>query len=197
MTDSRLFYTVFTVFSVSPFERGADNCDMQRIIAPTRKCGFSAMYRTSVIAILLATTCGCQAMRVQKNSNKLSSTVPDLYYGQVLDNVAMISSNPAATPYFSYPTQGTTANTLTAQASYTPGWDWVSAVGRYLFDKQAATLQGTNADAQTFQVTPVANPDNLFSCALPIGLPQVTRSSHTATATIFGISLTARQKTRL
>ena len=56
----------------------------------------------------------------KKRSNMLSGTVPDLYYGQVLDNLALAVAKPDALPYFGLPAQGSTANTLCAYGDVHP-----------------------------------------------------------------------------
>jgi hypothetical protein len=97
---------------------------------------------------------------------KLESAVPDLYEQQVLDNLAEQATKPSALPYFGLPQSGSSANTRTVSANYSPGWDFITGAGKYLglwvFDKQTAQLQGMNANADTFQVQPETNPDKLL-----------------------------------
>ena len=123
------------------------------------------MRREGLPAILLSLClCGCQAEWVQKRSNMLSGTVPDLYYGQVLDNLALAVAKPDALPYFGLPAQGSTANTRALTATYTPTWDFTtvgSTVARWILDHQSAAFGGSNSDAQTLQVTPITDPDKL------------------------------------
>ena len=45
---------------------------------------------TAIAALVSLCAFGCQQQWVQKHSNLLSSTVPELYYGQVLDNLALL-----------------------------------------------------------------------------------------------------------
>jgi len=89
-----------------------------------------------LVLLSLLLLCGCQHVQVQKQSNLLSGSVPGLYYGQVLDNLAQVAVQPYAMAHFGVPTQGTSTNTRQVQANYTLGWDFIATFGRYLFDKQ-------------------------------------------------------------
>jgi hypothetical protein len=108
--------------------------------------------------------------------------VPDLYYGQVLDNLARTISTPDVIPYFATTTQGTNQQTRQYTASYMGGWDLISAAGgffgRYLFDKQMATLQGQLSNQQSFQLSPIDDPDKLqylqFAFRKAAGDPTIT-----------------------
>jgi hypothetical protein len=119
----------------------------------------------SAFALLLF-TCGCQAIQVERMANRLTSTVPDLYEREVLNNLAMLAAKPSAIPYFGLVQQGTSANTRTVSANYMPGWDMITAsgyfLGRTVFDKQTAQFQGQFANADTFQMAPISDPDKLL-----------------------------------
>jgi hypothetical protein len=108
---------------------------------------------------------GCQNIQTQKRSNELMTSVPDLYYQQVLDNLAMISANPGALPFFGVPGTSTDTNTRQINASYSLGWDFISSagvfLGRYLVDKQSTILGGQMMNAQAFQLAPLSDPDKL------------------------------------
>lgn len=114
---------------------------------------------------LVMLACGCQHITVQKKVNQLVSTVPALYYEQVLNNLARTAVAPNAIPYFGTPSQGTNLNQRQIQASYTPGWDLLSSggfFGTYLFDKQSALLQGQVQNQQSIQLNPITDPDKLL-----------------------------------
>jgi hypothetical protein len=74
----------------------------------------------------------------------------------------MISVNNGALPYFGLPQSGTNTNQHQFQASYSPGWDFVPAFARYLFDKQGATLQGNIQNTHAYQMSPVSDPEKLL-----------------------------------
>jgi hypothetical protein len=112
------------------------------------------------IAVLLL-ACGCQATKTQEKVNELMDTVPNLYYQQVLDNLAMVYAKPGGLPFFGLPAQGTDTNTHQLQMSYNPSLDYVSALGHFLIDKHSATVQGQFQNAQAFQLQPVFDPYKL------------------------------------
>jgi len=123
------------------------------------------MLRFSLLSAVVTIAVGCQNVQVQKKSNELVTTVPDLYYQEVVDNLAMSVAKPGSLPYFCLPTQGTETNTRTLNASYTPGWDFITNSAKvfgYLLDKQSATLGGTVANAEAYQLQPICDPDKLF-----------------------------------
>lgn len=103
-----------------------------------------------IMAVATIGFCGCMENVVQRKANLLTRTVPEIYYGEVLDNLALLNANPAAMPYFGIPQQGTNANTRNIQATYTPSWDFlitpIASTGkfleRYIFDKQSAGISG-------------------------------------------------------
>jgi hypothetical protein len=114
-----------------------------------------------LVSLMLA---GCQHFVTQKRSNELISVIPNLYYQQVIDNVAMISADPAGLPFFGLPTQSTDTNTRQMNAAYTPGWDFITNSARvfgYLFDKQQSTIGGQMMNAEAFQLQPLSDPDKL------------------------------------
>ena len=121
------------------------------------------------IALLAILPCGCMENVVQRKANLLTRTVPEMYYSEVMDNLAMLDANPAAMPYFGIPQQGTNSNTRNIQATYTPGWDFLitpismtkKILERYIFDKQTAAVQGQYQNQESFQVAPLNDPDKM------------------------------------
>jgi hypothetical protein len=120
-------------------------------------------------AFIAAFAGGCQQTVVQTRVNKLVRTVSDLYYEQILDNLAMSIARPDVLPYFGMPTQATHTNSRQIGANYTPMWDLIDTggllnpfIGRYFFDRQGAALQGGVNNAESFQLQPVTNPDRLL-----------------------------------
>jgi hypothetical protein len=103
---------------------------------------------------------------VRDKAAGLATTTSDLIHQQVLDNLAHAVVNPTAMPYLDLPGQGTAQIQATAQATYTPGWDFISSagvyLGRYLFDKQTAAVQGQYACQETWQIVPNNNPDRMY-----------------------------------
>lgn len=126
------------------------------------------MRRSLILMVVLFA--GCAERMVGIRSSALSSTVDDLYYTQVLNNLAMMQANPASLPYFSVPTQGTSQVTRTAQGMYQPTWNLITSdyfLGRWLLNMHQAQLQATGQISESWQTAPTSNPDliNLLKCA--------------------------------
>lgn len=124
------------------------------------------MLRPAVLISILFILTGCQQQLVQRRVNQMAGTFPSLYYEQVLNNLALSITNPNALPYFGSPNQATHTNVRQLQSSYMPGWDFISVTslftGRYLFDKQMATLQGQFQNQEAIQLSPLNDPDKLL-----------------------------------
>ena len=94
-----------------------------------------------------------------------SSTVNDLYYDQVMNNLAQHAANPESLPYFSYASTGQNAVQRTASVNYQLSWDLITAAGRlfdrYLLDKQSSTITGTSQNNETWNTVPAYDPDKL------------------------------------
>lgn len=120
------------------------------------------MSRILIGLLALTACCGCQEIQVRKKANRLTSTVPDLYYDEVLDNIALTLAKPDAIPYFGIPQQGTNGNTRNVSANYAGAWDFLPALGRYLFDKQSSMISGSNQWQESFQVQPLSDPDKMY-----------------------------------
>jgi hypothetical protein len=120
-------------------------------------------WRLAIFAVLFAA--GCQSTQTRQHSNELIKTTSDLYYQQVVDNLAVLGANPGTLPFFGIPQSGSETNMRMLSTSWTPGWDFIESgtyIGRYLFDKQTANLQGQVANTQAFQLLPVYDPDKLL-----------------------------------
>jgi hypothetical protein len=119
--------------------------------------------------------------------------VDNLYFTQAVNNLAMMQDNPASLPYFSIPTQGTNTLLRSVQATYTPGWDFITAAGyyfsRWVFDKETAAIQGTNQNSEAWQMLPTTNPDkiNLLKCAYQRTLGICTAECDKALSDFYGI----------
>jgi hypothetical protein len=68
------------------------------------------------IAIVLASSSGCTVGWLRRGTVNQASTLPELQYQQVLDNLAMFAENPAALPFHVNLREGTTQVTDTVNA---------------------------------------------------------------------------------
>ena len=128
--------------------------------------------RTWMLAVTIALTCaGCMTTQLRNRMNEQASTIPDVYYQEVLSNLAMIHSCPARMPYFSDPQTARTRILQSANVSYGINWDLISAAptgvltlfDRYLLDKQAATLTGGQSNTGEWAALTANDPDKLFT----------------------------------
>jgi hypothetical protein len=103
--------------------------------------------------------------------NEQASTIPDVYYQQVLNNLAMIVAEPAKMPYFSDPQTSRVGIAQTGNLSYGINYDIITSgatgalqlFARHLIDKQTATLGGGQTDTGQWAALTSNDPDKLFS----------------------------------
>jgi hypothetical protein len=123
------------------------------------------MRRLQLATIILLLLPGCQAAVVRDHAAQLSGSIPDLYYEQVLDNIAMSIARPDALPYFGISTQATSANARLISAGYTPTLSFITAAGaffdRWLFSGQTIPVSAAAQNQGSIQITPILDPDKL------------------------------------
>ncbi len=68
------------------------------------------------LALALAGSTGCTSVRLGQRTMRQASTLPDLQYQQVLDNLALFATNPSALPWHVNLREGTTQITDSASA---------------------------------------------------------------------------------
>jgi hypothetical protein len=120
-------------------------------------------------SILLSS--GCMTTQLRNRMNEQASTIPDVYYQQVLNNLAMIVAESTRMPYFSDPQTSLVNITRTANVSYGINWDLITTAptgvltlfDRYLLDKQTATLTGGQTDRGQWAALTSNDPDKLFT----------------------------------
>ncbi|HEY7312924.1 MAG TPA: hypothetical protein VH643_26405 [Gemmataceae bacterium] len=116
--------------------------------------------------LLVLLLCGCQAAQVAQNAVTLGGEAKYVQEQQVLNNLAMLAADPSALPSFATMIQGQDQLARTAQITYTPNWDLITAAGsffgRYILDKQSAALSGTKQNQESIQVSPTSDPDKLL-----------------------------------
>jgi hypothetical protein len=61
------------------------------------------MKNIALLVILAAASSGCMEHQLRDKSIKLTTTTTDLFFMQVLDNVARTIDNPSEMPYFDVP----------------------------------------------------------------------------------------------
>jgi hypothetical protein len=114
---------------------------------------------------------GCMTTQLRNQMNEQASTIPDVYYQQVLNNLAMIVAEPARLPYFSDPQTSRVSIARTANGSYGINYDLITSAptgvltlfNRWMLDRQSATLTGGQTDTGQWAALTSNDPDKLFS----------------------------------
>lgn len=121
------------------------------------------------VALILLFTIGCQTAQLRNATETQAATVTDLYYGQILSNIAMLSDQPAALPYFSLPDTGTNSVQLSLSMNYTLNADLLAStstmaryLGAYVFDKQSLGITGGDTNIEQWTTKPTRDPDQLI-----------------------------------
>ena len=129
------------------------------------------MWLRILLVTILASATGCEAFQLRNRTVRQASTMTDLNYEQVLDNLAMFVSNPDSLPYFSLAPSGVT----TIQQTYTPmgslNWDYaffgmVGAFKNHL-DKKSLSLTANQQNIETWNTITSYYPESLkvMQCA--------------------------------
>ena len=128
---------------------------------------------TFVLASALV-SCGCMAAMRNQLSYRVTrqaSTIPDIYYREVLNNLAVIETDASRMPYFSDPQTSRTSIQQTASGSYGLFFDLISTAptgvltlfNHYLPDRQSATLTATQRNSGEWAALTANDPDKLFT----------------------------------
>jgi hypothetical protein len=119
--------------------------------------------------LLFPFLCGCQAKQLQFATARQARTVTDLYYDQVMNNVAMLSEHPEKLPYFSLPNGGQNSTQFSVTGNYTMGFDLLASsstipryLGKYLLDKQTTFVTGGDTNIEQWNTKPTYDPDQIL-----------------------------------
>jgi len=130
-------------------------------------------WKPALVLAFALMNAGCMTTQLRNRMTEQASTIPDVYYQIVLNNLAMIAADPARMPYFSDPQTARTSIGRNASVSYGINLDLITSAptnaalsyffGRYLVDKQTATLTGGQNDIGEWAAVTANDPDKLFS----------------------------------
>lgn len=129
------------------------------------------MNRMRVLPLLiLSLVTGCTHGQLRFSTVRQGSTLTEINYKQVLDNMAICATDPNALPYFALATTGNTQITDTAALNaLTLNWHPYSGAG---------TILGSRAIVENWGLIPVVEPDRLeaMRCAyqMALGAPAVS-----------------------
>lgn len=135
---------------------------------------FMRMWLGTFVLASALVSCGCMAAMRNQLSYRVTrqaSTIPDIYYREVLNNLAMIETDASRMPYFSDPQTSRTAIQQTASSSYGLFFDLISTAptgvltlfNHYLPDRQSATLTATQRNSGEWAALTANDPDKLFT----------------------------------
>ncbi len=124
------------------------------------------MRRSVLLIALLSTLSGCTHIALQKDTLRTTSTLADLQFQQVLDNVARFHDNPDTVPSFAVATAGTVsvADTTGAGVSptYSPTLTFANQGGGALpILSLLFPFTAQRAVTENWSLTPITDADNL------------------------------------
>jgi len=117
---------------------------------------------------MVVLSAGCQSAMLRERTAVQANTITDLYYQQIMDNIAMHAANPEALPYFSYPATGGNSVQRTLTGFYQPAWNLVNyatlgaaTAYHYLFNQQTAQLNASSQNIETWNTATTTDPDKI------------------------------------
>src|ERR1700678_3395650 len=112
-------------------------------------------WKSALVLACAVMHAGCMTTQLRNHMTEQASTIPDVYYQVVLNNLAMIAANPARMPYFSDPQTSVNIVARNANVAYGINLDLITSaptnalgfLGKTLLDKQTAVLTGGQTDS--------------------------------------------------
>ena len=98
---------------------------------------------------------GCALPQLKKNLNRQATSIADIHEQQVLDNLALFSTNRGATPSFALPSGGGTTVNNTKSGNGGLNWNATTLTSSSLGGSASNTL------SQNFTLQPINDPDRL------------------------------------
>jgi len=129
------------------------------------------MWTWTFVLVCVFCNVGCMRSQLRNRMTKQAGSIPNVYYQEVLNNLAMIQADPSLLPYFSDPQTARTRIQQSANLSYGINWDLItnaptnvlSLFDRYLLDRQSATLTGGQSNSGEWTALTANDPDKLFT----------------------------------
>ncbi len=113
---------------------------------------------TRICSLLLLSLCmGCMSQQLELTTRRTLSTLPDLQYQQVIDNLATIAANPARLPYLAVVGQGSIQ--VTDNGTSTLGLSLTSAAR----GSNAFSFGATRNITGTLSIGTITNPEKIRS----------------------------------
>jgi hypothetical protein len=114
---------------------------------------------------------GCMTSQLGNRMTEQASSIPNVYYQEVLNNLAMIQADPSRMPYFSDPQTARVRIDQSANVGYGMNLDLVttaptgvlSLFDRYFLDKFSTTFTGSQSNSGEWTALTANDPDKLFA----------------------------------
>ncbi len=128
------------------------------------------MRYVACLAVCLAVfASGCQVKQLQRSTVTQSRSITDVYYDQILDNIAMLANDRAKLPYFSVPNTGQTSTQYSLNVNATSNLDLLAAtstvpayLSKYVFDKFSGFATGGDTNIEQWNTKPTYDPDQIL-----------------------------------
>jgi hypothetical protein len=120
------------------------------------------MRRVALLLLLAASSSGCMEHQLRDKAVTLTATTTDLFYMQVLNNVALTIDDPAALPHFDVPASATAQIQRSISANYNPTWGVLATVAPHMrLTSEQGMFGGQQINQESWQMSPTADPDRL------------------------------------
>ena len=114
---------------------------------------------------------GCVTRQLRAHVTEQAASLPDVYYQEVLDNLAMVAAEPSRMPYFSDPQTARAVVQRSASGRVLTYLDLVETAptgvlrlfDRRLFDRQSAAVTGAGGVSGEWSAMTANDPDKLFT----------------------------------
>jgi hypothetical protein len=116
------------------------------------------------VALLALLGSGCAHQHLKRGTVKMTGTLTNIYYREVLDNLAMFVENPDAMPYFSVPGTGNSTVNEMGQSTATLTWNPTRIMSEVL----GISAQRSTGKTWTFATTTDTARLNAMRCAYQI-----------------------------
>jgi hypothetical protein len=124
------------------------------------------MIRFTILVVAIAATAGCQTAQLQHGTLQQAKSVNDLFYAQVMANIATLAEHQETFPYFSLPQTGQNTVQYSVTLGATPEWDLVTSstrlLGAFAFSKQGASLSGSDTNIEMWNSAPSLVPNKIL-----------------------------------
>jgi len=125
----------------------------------------------AIVAACVFCSGGCTTSQLGNRMTEQASSIPGVYYQEVLNNLAMIQADPSRMPYFSDPQTARVRIDRSASVGYGMNLDLISTAptgvlslfNRYLFDKFSGTFTGSQMNSGEWTALTANDPDKLFA----------------------------------